>query len=1173
MMKKLLFGICGLNINTRQIRRKVCRQIISRTFVLLVCCQIVFFKSGFAADATATPVPPTNTPTYTFTLTPTNTYTPTITPTPTNTATFTPTVEQTPPSVSLTLPPDYWQKKDFNVSWSASDAESGLKDVRLSRNGTVIMQKTPTGALNQNLPEGDYGYFLQAEDNAGNTNDDADVVGVDLNAPSLTISSPSNNAVVNSQIIAYQGMASDTSSGISYLNIYRNNGFITSIIFYEGGGDFSYNLSLDIGSNTLKSIAYDYAGYSTTSPTLTVTYDPPPIITLNTYSNTVYTNKVNITGSINDAGYSDIKEVVFDDEQNDNNDRTYQPDSFTYNINYSWNLMRGNNNLNISARDDHSIDNKSVQVLYKKRWTCLFYAAGDNSKSAEVWNNVLELQSAVTDDSNMDIFVLYDGTGSNDSKVYHVEKGNVIEVPWVTEVNMAAPDRLANFVNYFITRYPSDHYWMGIIGDADGSSNGRLVLTDSGQQMDLAGLKTALDGISQKIDIISLDTSLLGNMETIAAIGNNADYLVATQEVMPATGFDYHALLNSLKSNLTNPGGFAGQFINVFSGQYGNVPNASVTVINLNSSLFNSFKNFANEINQYNVYSVKYPQINNAKVSVHRSNQSIGSLLDRDYADLYDLSSYLTGHVNYVNDMIASFGNAVIGFWKSSVNGNLSKAHGISIYMPDEPGEFDHNYGSTPLAGQTFWDDFIQKDITPPEIISPQLDRNAINKLEDVIGLTFSCNEACTGRLSLADSLGTEYGLINDNIFVDINTVKTVDFCGAIIQQQMKKLVNNGTYYLKLELTDSSGNKLTIPPGDGRRFYLSDMITVTIPRKQISAQVTTPPQIGTDTMLTISGFTQTISIQTSSVPFLVDAIVSTNAMPLTGIYKMKIEKNGYKTIETYNLNSNEDVFDCHEFMPYIPGESGYNAQVDSDGDGLPDGWEYKYWKDWPQWTAEAGCNLNVNDAQCDLDILYNSPSRRTEKGDGLTNKEEYELQSYFPELNPAFADLCVEIDWVSTSSYNYEPSTETKDKAKGLLMKAGIKAHWVPSPQSNQINLNETIALAPNISYNNLTSYLSSNQGTYTYNNNDQDLDIIHVIFAPGWTKVVNLPTGENPKTSFGGIYIQTPPGLYVFDRHTINMGAGRVYTQTRGIKNLDVYEAYILGHEIGHMLELDDKE
>lgn len=116
--------------------------------------------------------------------------------------------------------------------------------------------------------------------------------------------------------------------------------------------------------------------------------------------------------------------------------------------------------------------------------------------------------------------------------------------------NMGDAETLADFLNWGIENYNSEHYMLIIAGSGGGSmygigsdeiaSNDGLSLEEIAHAMNLAG---------RSFDIVGLDASLMGSFETLSALSAYTDYLVAPQDIQDFDSWDYKTFLSYLSAH------------------------------------------------------------------------------------------------------------------------------------------------------------------------------------------------------------------------------------------------------------------------------------------------------------------------------------------------------------------------------------------------------------------------------------------------------------------------------------------------------------------------------------------------------------------------------------------------------------------------------------------------
>ncbi len=172
--------------------------------------------------------------------------------------------DTTPPTISITSPSNgaTLTTDDVTVTWTGSDADSGINyyEIRIDL-GSWINKGTVTSHTFTSLAESGHTVDVHAWDNAGNNNLDSISFTIDLpdtTPPDITITSPSNGALLTSSDVATFWTGSDADSGIDYYEVridfgsWINKGTTTSHTF----------IGLADSSHTVDVQAWDVAGNS-----------------------------------------------------------------------------------------------------------------------------------------------------------------------------------------------------------------------------------------------------------------------------------------------------------------------------------------------------------------------------------------------------------------------------------------------------------------------------------------------------------------------------------------------------------------------------------------------------------------------------------------------------------------------------------------------------------------------------------------------------------------------------------------------------------------------------------------------------------------------------------------------------------------------------------------------
>ena len=116
---------------------------------------------------------------------------------------------------------------------------------------------------------------------------------------------------------------------------------------------------------------------------------------------------------------------------------------------------------------------------------------------------------------------------------------------------MSDPATLTAFIKYCTKNFPSNRNILILWDHGAGTVNGYAYDEKHAQNgyMSLAGIKEALKAAKTKFDFIGFDACLMATVETGLMLNDFADYLIASEETEPGTGWYYTDWLKLLTSD------------------------------------------------------------------------------------------------------------------------------------------------------------------------------------------------------------------------------------------------------------------------------------------------------------------------------------------------------------------------------------------------------------------------------------------------------------------------------------------------------------------------------------------------------------------------------------------------------------------------------------------------
>lgn len=182
------------------------------------------------------------------------------------------------------------------------------------------------------------------------------------------------------------------------------------------------------------------------------------------------------------------------------------------------------------------------------KWTVMIYLDADNNLGTASQLDLEEMQ-AVGSTANVTVIVQHDTQGGLTYR-YKVEKGNLVQLANLGEMDMAQASTLRDFVTYAAGAYPADHYALILWNHGQGWKGAKSILTDvdNGTLAPLSNhyVKEGIAASGVSLDILGIDACEMSVIEAAYEFRNVAKILVASQELVSDKGWDYDDLLKRL---------------------------------------------------------------------------------------------------------------------------------------------------------------------------------------------------------------------------------------------------------------------------------------------------------------------------------------------------------------------------------------------------------------------------------------------------------------------------------------------------------------------------------------------------------------------------------------------------------------------------------------------------
>ena len=339
------------------------------------------------------------------------------------------------------------------------------------------------------------------------------------------------------------------------------------------------------------------------------------------------------------------------------------------------------------ARDKYTV----IKGGKKDTVTVMVYMCGADleSQNGMATSDLKEMVNANLSDS-INLLVYTGGArkwknnvvSANANQIYKIENGSLTRlVENDGNASMTSPSTLASFIKYGNAHYPANRMVL-ILWDHGGGSVSGYGYDErygKGQTMTLAGINEALKSAGVKFDFIGFDTCLMATVENGLMLSQYADYMIASEETEPGTGWYYTNWLNKLSANSSMNTVQIGKtivddFVEVSNRQArGQATTLSVVdLAELSATVPTELKDFSVETNEL-IQNKQYKKVSSARSKTREFAQS-------SKIDQIDLIHFAKNLGTSESSQLAKALEGAIKY--NRTGGGISNAYGLSIYFP-----------------------------------------------------------------------------------------------------------------------------------------------------------------------------------------------------------------------------------------------------------------------------------------------------------------------------------------------------------------------------------------------------------------------------------------------------------------------------------------------------------
>lgn len=378
----------------------------------------------------------------------------------------------------------------------------------------------------------------------------------------------------------------------------------------------------------------------------------------------------------------EYEEYYEDEDEYQEYDEYYEDDDY----NWSWEDFKGSQDddyLEGGASFSETANVKADSPVDADSFTLMIYMCGSNLES-EDGCATRNLNQMMYSDAGDKLKIIVETGGANEWKNgviasdrlqrYLVENDGIYHIQDVGTGSICDTAELADFIKFTANEYPADRYgfifWDHGGGTIGGYGGDELYDQNMSNEQVAEGFKKA--GVH--FDFIGYDCCLMSTLEIANSLSSYADYLIASEETEPGSGWYYTNFLNLIENDPGVPMKEIGkQIINDYnSDEYTEDTETTLALVDLSQ-----IPSVVDSLNKYLANASGFLR-NNGYEKVARARSNVRSYGENDYEqiDIIDYLDQLEG-VDGTNELKTAVESAVL------YNGTqIPGSNGLAMYFP-----------------------------------------------------------------------------------------------------------------------------------------------------------------------------------------------------------------------------------------------------------------------------------------------------------------------------------------------------------------------------------------------------------------------------------------------------------------------------------------------------------
>ena len=199
--------------------------------------------------------------------------------------------------------------------------------------------------------------------------------------------------------------------------------------------------------------------------------------------------------------------------------------------------------------------------LHDGSWTVCLYLCGSNLETKQGWaTKTIEELKAADMPENISFVIETGGSAkwrndtvpSAENRRYTIEGGQLTDLGTAGKGSMGEEETLADFLTFCETEYPAEHTAVILWDHGGGPLKGACF--DETEKMDALTLteldsafKTGIEARNGRTyDIVGFDACLMSTIETAVILDDDAQLMIASQEIENGAGWDYAPMISAI---------------------------------------------------------------------------------------------------------------------------------------------------------------------------------------------------------------------------------------------------------------------------------------------------------------------------------------------------------------------------------------------------------------------------------------------------------------------------------------------------------------------------------------------------------------------------------------------------------------------------------------------------